>query len=58
MIAEHSAYLSRALHDPAVPPRIPRRAVSVGGFGPMMKRREARAAVRHWWQRVLRKFGE
>jgi len=53
MIAEHSAYLSWAVHEDGALPRIPHRRIKDGGFAPLLKRPEARAAVRHWWTRVL-----
>ena len=57
MIAEHSAFLSWALvrHDGL--PRIPRRRVSRGGFVPLLRQPGARAAVDHWWRRVLEQLG-
>lgn len=56
MIAEHSAFLSWALRQGRLP-RIPRRRVSYGGFGSLMKRPGARAAVAHWWRRALEQLG-
>gem|GEM_PF-1836013 len=67
MIAEHSAFLSSALDenlrlrrgvlDPRIAsrlyPRIPRRKAQSGGFSQMMALPGARAAIDHWWQRVL-----
>ena len=54
MIAETEAFLNWAL-DPqgAALPRIPRRRVDQGGFTQLLRRPGARAAVIHWWQRVL-----
>jgi hypothetical protein len=57
MIAQHSAFLSWALRHEDELPRIPRRRVKDGGFRLMLRRPEARAAVRHWWGRVLRQLG-
>jgi hypothetical protein len=56
MIHEHSAFLTWALRQQRTP-RIPRRRVADGGFDRHMRRPEARAAVRHWWQWVLRRLG-
>ena len=57
MIAEHSAFLSWALAEAHRLPRIPRRRVTQGGFGPLLRRPGARAAVGHWWRRVLEQMG-
>ena len=54
MIAETSAFLSRALRSRQRMPRIPTRRVDRGGFSEMLKRNPlARLAVRHWWNRAL-----
>ncbi|MFW6059859.1 MAG: hypothetical protein ACODAQ_06735 [Phycisphaeraceae bacterium] len=57
MIAETSAFLTWALHHHGQLPRIPRRRVDRGGFGPLLKHPGARAAVEHWWHRVLDELG-
>ena len=57
MIAETSAFLTWALRRSGNGPRIPRRRVSSGGFSELLKRPGARAAVEHWWHRVLDEFG-
>jgi hypothetical protein len=54
MIAETNAFLSWALADGRTLPRIPRRRVDAGGFSELMRRPLARAAVAHWWRRVLK----
>lgn len=53
MIAETSTFLSWALSDGRTLPRIPRRRVDLGGFAELLRRPLARAAVAHWWRRVL-----
>ncbi|MFA9476810.1 hypothetical protein ACERK3_00755 [Phycisphaerales bacterium AB-hyl4] len=54
MIAETEAFLSWALADRSQPlPRIPRRRVADGGYTELLRRPGARAAVLHWWRRVL-----
>jgi len=53
MIEETSAFLSWALRERRDLPRIPRRRVDEGGFTAMLRNPGARAAVRHWWRRVL-----
>lgn len=57
MIAEHSAFLSWAMRHRGRLPAIPRRRLAHGGFGALLKRPGARAAVEHWWRRVLEQFG-
>ena len=53
MIAETSAFLTWALSSGASLPRIPRRRVDEGGFGPYLRLPGARAAMHHWWNRTL-----
>ncbi len=53
MIDETSAWLTWALDSGFELPRIPRRPVAGGGFGELLKRPGARAAVEHWWYRTL-----
>ena len=53
MLAETSAFLTWALSNGRVLPRIPRRRVEAGGFAGLLRRPGARAAVAHWWNRVL-----
>lgn len=53
MIAETSAFLSWALRERANLPRIPRRRLDEGGFTALLRRPGARAAVAHWWGRIL-----
>lgn len=57
MIAEHSAFLTWAMTRRSGLPSIPRRRLSHGGFGSLLKRPGARAAVEHWWRRVLEQLG-
>lgn len=57
MIAEHSAFLSWAVRHRGELPAIPRRRLSHGGFGPLLQRPGARAAIEHWWRRVLEQLG-
>ncbi|MEM8739407.1 MAG: hypothetical protein AAGG38_13170 [Planctomycetota bacterium] len=56
-IAETSAFLTWALAQERDLPRIPRRAVSAGGFGKLMDRPMAKVVVTHWWGRALEKVG-
>ena len=53
MIAETEAFLSWAMAHQRGLPRIPRRRMDEGGFSGLLKRPGARAAVTHWWYRVL-----
>ncbi len=53
MIAEHNAFLSWAMSEDADIPRIPSRRADRGGFAEMLKAPGARAAIEHWWRRVL-----
>ena len=53
MIRETSLFLTWALAGGAGLPRIPRRAVSQGGFARLMRQPGARAAIDRWWQRTL-----
>lgn len=53
MIAETNAFLTWAMRHGQPLPRIPRRRVAHGGFGRLLRRPGARAAVEHWWHRVL-----
>lgn len=57
-IAETNAFLSWALARERGLPRIPRRAVSRGGFGKLLDRPLARTVVTHWWGRALEKLGQ
>lgn len=56
-IAETEAFLNWAMEEERVGrplPRVPRRRVDLGGFAPLLASSStARAAVRHWWGRVL-----
>jgi len=53
MISQTSAFLSWALREGRDLPRIPRRRVDEGGFTRLLRTPGARAAVAHWWGRVL-----
>ncbi len=53
MIAQTSAFLSWALREGSDEPRIPRRRLDQGGFTKLLRAPGARAAVAHWWSRVL-----
>lgn len=60
MIAETSAFLTWALarqREGQAFPRIPRRRVDQGGFTSLLRQPGARAAVAHWWSRVLGEAG-
>ncbi len=58
MIDETSAFLTWALAEDRGLPRIPRRAVRGGGFGPLvMSRPLARAVARHFWGRAFDLLG-
>ena len=56
MIAQTSAFLSLALSDGRMGPRIPRRRVDEGGFSDLLRRPGARAVVGRWWERVLERL--
>lgn len=53
MIRETSAFLTWALAKDRGLPRVPRRRVDEGGFGPLLQIAGARALVDRWWARVL-----
>jgi len=53
MIQETETFLAWALREGRDLPRIPRRRVDRGGFTELLRRPLARAAVAHWWRRVL-----
>ena len=53
MITETSAFLTWALQDDRGMPRIPSKRLDRGGFSGLLSHPGARAAVRHWWGRVL-----
>ena len=53
MIRETSAFLTWAFAGGVGLPRIPRRAVSEGGFARFMRQPGARAAIDRWWDRTL-----
>ena len=57
MIAETSSFLTWAMARGRQVPRIPRRRMDAGGFSELLKRPGARAAVEHWWHRVLDEVG-
>jgi hypothetical protein len=54
MIEETGVFLTWALREDRLLPRIPRRRVDQGGFTELMRGRMARIVVAHWWRRVLR----
>ena len=51
--AEHSAWLTRAVSRPLDYPRIPTRAVHLGGFDRLLESPEGRVVVDGWWQQTL-----
>jgi hypothetical protein len=53
MIDETGAWLTWALEQGIELPRIPRRSVEDGGFGSLLTRPGARAAVDRWWYMAL-----
>ncbi|MEM7626376.1 MAG: hypothetical protein AAF333_12340 [Planctomycetota bacterium] len=57
-IAETNAFLSWALARERDLPRIPRRAVSAGGFSKLLDRPMAKVLVKHWWGQALAKLGK
>ena len=51
--AQHSAWLTQAVERPLDYPRIPTRAVDLGGFEQLLASPEGRVVVDWWWQHTL-----
>ena len=46
----HERWLSRALHSPTSPPRIPIRRVDEGGFDSLLSRPRGQEVAARWWR--------
>ncbi len=57
MIAETSTFLTWALAEERSLPRIPCRAVDLGGFTELVRRPLGRLVASHWWHRALERVG-
>lgn len=49
----HSAWLTRAVREDRVYPRIPARRVDEGGFAELLSTQEGRVVVDWWWEHTL-----
>jgi hypothetical protein len=63
MIREHSAWLTRMLRDGSarvgrIPPRIPVRRVSEGGFSRLTSTPTGRSRAERWWERTLERLDD
>ncbi|MCC6285627.1 MAG: hypothetical protein IT439_10080 [Phycisphaerales bacterium] len=56
--AQHSAWLTRAASRPLDYPRIPTRAVHLGGFDRLLETPEGRVVVEWWWRHTLESLDE
>jgi hypothetical protein len=58
MIAETNAFLTWALAEERFLPRIPCRAVDLGGFTEWVRRPLGKLVASYWWHRALERIGQ